>query len=49
MFFFLLVYLFPLLERMLDCAENSRREAYLVSAVDIVELERRMRSIEFDS
>jgi hypothetical protein len=30
----------------LDCAEHSRRDTYLAAAVDIVELERRMRRIE---
>jgi hypothetical protein len=48
MFLYLLVYFFLLLRRALDRAESRRREAYLASAADIVELERRMRSLEID-
>jgi hypothetical protein len=44
----LLIYLFPLLRKALDRAEHSRRDAYLASAVDMSELERRMRSMETD-
>jgi Protein of unknown function (DUF3563) len=40
------VYLFLLLTKALERAEHSRRDAYLASAVDIGELERRMRSME---
>lgn len=40
------VYLFLLLTKLLDRAEHSRRDAYLASAADIGELERRMRSME---
>jgi hypothetical protein len=40
------VYLFIQLLRLLDRAEHSRRDAYLASAVDLGELERRMREIE---
>jgi Protein of unknown function (DUF3563) len=32
----------------LERAEHSRRDAYLTSAVDMGELERRMRSLEMD-
>ena len=39
-------YFFILLRRLLDSAEHCRRDAYLAAAVDIVELERRMRLIE---
>jgi hypothetical protein len=44
----MLIYLLLALKKVLDHAENSRRDAYLASAVDMVELERRMRSVEFD-
>jgi hypothetical protein len=44
----MLIYLFLLLGRALDRAEHSRRDAYLASAVDMGELERRMRSMEID-
>jgi Protein of unknown function (DUF3563) len=44
----LLIYLFPLLRKALDRAEHSRRDAYLASAVDMCELERRMHSMEID-
>jgi hypothetical protein len=40
------IYLILLLKKALDRAEHSRRDAYLASAVDMVELERRMRSME---
>jgi hypothetical protein len=40
------IYLYTLLEKALDRAEHSRRDAYLASAVDIGELERRMRMLE---
>jgi hypothetical protein len=39
-------YFFILLRGLLERAEHSRRDAYLAVAVDIVELERRMRLIE---
>ena len=42
------VYLFRLLRKALDRAEHSRRDAYLAFAVDMGELERRMRSMEID-
>lgn len=42
------IYLFLLLRKALDRAEHSRRDMYLASAVDMVELERRMRSMEID-
>jgi len=42
------VYLFLLLTAVLDRAEHSRRDAYLTSAVDMGELERRMRLLEMD-
>ncbi|HEX3634084.1 MAG TPA: DUF3563 family protein [Paraburkholderia sp.] len=42
------IYLFLLLRKALERAEHSRRDAYLASAVDIGELERRMHSIDFD-
>ena len=42
------VYLFLLLRKALDRAEHSRRDAYLASAVDMGELERRTRSMEID-
>lgn len=42
------IYLFLLLRRALDRAEHSRRDAYLASAVDMVELERRMQSIDLN-
>ena len=40
------VYFFRMIIDLLDRAEHSRRDVYLASAVDIFELERRMRSIE---
>jgi hypothetical protein len=40
------IYLFLLLRKALDRAEHCRRDAYLASAVDMGELERRMRSME---
>jgi hypothetical protein len=42
------IYLFLLLRKTLDRAEHCRRDTYLASAVDMVELERRMRAMEFD-
>ncbi|CAN7743542.1 DUF3563 family protein [Caballeronia sp. LjRoot29] len=44
----LLIYLLPLLRKALDRAEHSRRDAYLASAADMGELERRMHSMEID-
>jgi hypothetical protein len=45
--FILFICLYPLLEKALDRAEYSRRDAYLASAVDIGDLERRMHTMEF--
>jgi hypothetical protein len=42
------IYLFLLLQELLDRAEHSRRDAYLASAVDMCELERRMQSLDID-
>lgn len=42
----MLAYFFLALRKLLDCAEHSRRDAYLAAAVDIVELERRMRLLD---
>jgi hypothetical protein len=42
------IYLFLLLQELLDRAEHSRRDAYLASAVDMCEFERRMQSIDID-
>ncbi|WP_109479257.1 DUF3563 family protein [Paraburkholderia sp. C35] len=42
------IYLFMLLRKALDRAEHSRRDAYLATAADMVELERRMQSLELD-
>ncbi|BCG02207.1 hypothetical protein PPGU19_067750 (plasmid) [Paraburkholderia sp. PGU19] len=44
----MLIYLFQLLRKTLDRAEHSRRDAYLASAVDMGELERRMHASEID-
>ena len=44
----LFIYLLPYLRKALDRAEHSRRDAYLSSAVDMGELERRMHSMETD-
>jgi Protein of unknown function (DUF3563) len=44
----MLIYLFFLLSKAIKRAENNRRDAYLASAVDMVDLERRMRSIEIN-
>ena len=44
----LFIFLYPLLRKALDRAEHSRRDAYLASAVDMGELERRMHSMEID-
>ncbi|MFM0258879.1 DUF3563 family protein [Paraburkholderia sediminicola] len=46
--FILLFYLYPLLRKALDRAEHSRRDAYLASAADMGELERRMHLTEID-
>lgn len=49
MFAYFFRIIFDLLDRaaeLLDRAEHHRRDAYLASAVDIFELERRMRLIE---
>ncbi|GAB2923249.1 hypothetical protein GCM10027093_73120 [Paraburkholderia jirisanensis] len=46
--FILLIFLFPVLIKMLDRAEHSRRDAYLSSAMDMGELERRMHTMEID-
>jgi len=46
--FILLIFLFLLLRKALDRAEHSRRDAYLASAVDMGDLERRMHSMEID-
>jgi Protein of unknown function (DUF3563) len=46
--FILFIYLLPFLRKALDRAEHSRRDAYLGSAVDMGELERRMHSMETD-
>jgi hypothetical protein len=42
------IYLFLLLRKALERAEHSRRDAYLASAVDMGELERRMQSIDLN-
>ncbi|MEA3086314.1 MAG: hypothetical protein QOC89_4011 [Paraburkholderia sp.] len=42
------IYLFLLLRKALERAEHSRRDAYLASAVDIGELERRMHAMDID-
>ncbi|BAN26483.1 DUF3563 family protein [Caballeronia insecticola] len=42
----MLVYLYLLMMKTLERAEHSHRDAYLASAVDMGELERRMRSFE---
>ncbi|CAD6511170.1 DUF3563 family protein [Paraburkholderia sabiae] len=39
-------YFFLALRKLLDLAEHSRRDAYLAAAVDMVELERRMRLMD---
>ena len=44
--FILFICLNPLLKKVLDRAEHSRRDAYLASAADIGELERRMHTME---
>ncbi|MBN3759550.1 DUF3563 family protein [Burkholderia sp. Ac-20365] len=44
----MLIYLIVLLRKALDRAEHCRRDAYLASAVDMVELERRMHAVEID-
>ncbi|WP_082508330.1 DUF3563 family protein [Burkholderia sp. Leaf177] len=42
------VYLFLLLTKVLERAEHGRRDAYLASAADMGDLERRMRLLEMD-
>jgi hypothetical protein len=42
----LFICLYPLLRKALDRAEYSRRDAYLASATDMGELERRMNLLE---
>jgi hypothetical protein len=44
----LFIYLLPFLRKALDRAEHSRRDAYLASAADMGELERRMHSTEIE-
>ncbi|HEY4308291.1 MAG TPA: DUF3563 family protein [Pirellulales bacterium] len=44
--FILFIYLYPLLKKALERAEYSRRDAYLASAADMGELERRMQETE---
>ncbi|WP_233837168.1 DUF3563 family protein [Paraburkholderia sp. ZP32-5] len=44
--FILFIHLYELFEKALDRAEHSRRDAYLASAADIGELERRMHGME---
>jgi uncharacterized protein DUF3563 len=44
----LFIYLLPFLRKALDRAEHSRRDAYLASAADMGELERRMHSMEIE-
>nr|WP_240975704.1 DUF3563 family protein [Paraburkholderia aromaticivorans] len=44
----LFIYLYPLLRKALDRAEHNRRDAYLASAADMSELERRMHWTEID-
>jgi hypothetical protein len=39
-------YLFERLSNWFDAAERSRRDAYLASSTDIVQLEQRIRSLE---
>jgi hypothetical protein len=46
--FILFIYLYPLLRKALDRAEHNRRDAYLASAADMGELERRMHWTEID-
>ncbi|TFE43881.1 DUF3563 domain-containing protein [Paraburkholderia dipogonis] len=46
--FILFIYLYPLLRKALDRAEHNRRDAYLASAGDMGELERRMHWTEID-
>jgi hypothetical protein len=44
----MLIYLFFVLRKALLRAEHNRRDAYLASAVGMGDLERRMRSTDFD-
>jgi hypothetical protein len=44
----LFIYLYPMLRKALDRAEHCRRDAYLASAGDIGELERRMHMFDMD-
>ena len=44
----MLIYLFFVLRKALLRAEHNRRDVYLASAVDMGDLERRMRSAEVD-
>ena len=46
--FILFIFLYPLFRKALDRAEHSRRDAYLASAIDMGELERRMHTMEID-
>jgi Protein of unknown function (DUF3563) len=46
--FIVIIFLCTLLRTALDCAEHSRRDAYLASAIDMGELERRMHTMEID-
>ena len=44
----MLAHLLKILRNLLDRAEHNRRDLYLAAAVDLCELERRMRSIGTD-
>ncbi|QYD68364.1 DUF3563 domain-containing protein [Paraburkholderia edwinii] len=44
----MLIFLFFVFRKALLHAEHNRRDAYLASAVDMGDLERRMRSAQFD-
>jgi hypothetical protein len=44
----MLAHLLKILRNLLDHAEHNRRDLYLASAVDLCELERRVRSIGTD-
>jgi hypothetical protein len=41
-------YILETLSNWFESAERSRREAYLASSSDVVDLERRLRSLETD-
>jgi hypothetical protein len=41
-------YILEKLSNWFESAERSRREAYLASSVDVVQLEQRIRSLETD-